>query len=79
MVLHMHFAVQALVALGMRAHDRLTVRIVAQMFAMEVLFEVAATGKGFQAISCREVFVAEAEDALSGFAFDGQGFRQIRR
>jgi len=35
----------------MRAHDRLTVGMVAQMFAMEVLFEVAATGKGFQAIS----------------------------
>lgn len=53
MVLQVHFACQGHVAPGMVTHDRLTVRMVAEMLAMEVLFEVATTRKSLQAISCR--------------------------
>jgi hypothetical protein len=53
MVLQMHFVVQGHIAPRMGIYDRLTVRIVAEMLAMEVLFEVATTRESFQAISCR--------------------------
>jgi len=53
MALQMHFASQGNVAPGMGTHDRLTVRIVAEMLAMEVLLKVAATGESPQAINCR--------------------------
>jgi len=36
----------------------------AALFAMEVLFKVAATGESLQSISCRQIFVTEAKDAL---------------
>ncbi len=53
MVLQMHFAVQGNVAPGMGTYDRLTVRIVAEMLAMEVLLEVTARRESLQAISGR--------------------------
>jgi len=53
MVLQMHFAVQGYVASGMGTHDRLTVRMMAEMLSMKVFFEVAATGESPQAIGCR--------------------------
>ncbi len=53
MILQMHCAVQGSIAPGMGTYDRLTVRMVAEMLAMEVLFEVAATRESLQAISCR--------------------------
>ncbi len=45
MALQMYFVVQGHVAPGMGTHDRLTVQIVAEMLAMEVLFKVAATSE----------------------------------
>jgi len=45
MVLQMHFIVQGHVVPGMGTYDRLTVQIVAEVLAMEVLFEVATTGE----------------------------------
>jgi len=53
MVLQMHFVCQDSFTLGMGTCDRLTVQMVAEMLAMEVLFEVVTTGESFQAISCR--------------------------
>lgn len=53
MVLQVHCAVQDHVAPGVWARDRLTVGMVAEVLAMEVLFEVAATCESLQAISYR--------------------------
>lgn len=49
----MHFASQCNVAPGMEACDGLTFWMVAEMLAMEVLFEVAASRESFQAITDR--------------------------
>jgi len=49
----LHCVVQDRVALGMRARDRLTFRMVAKMLAMEVSLEVTARRKGLQSISVR--------------------------
>ena len=49
----MHFASQFDVAPGMGARDWLTVWMVAEMLAMEVLLEVAASRECLQAISGR--------------------------
>jgi len=53
MILEVHFSCQGNVAPGIGACYRLTVRMVAEMLAMEVLFEVAVTGESPQAFSCR--------------------------
>lgn len=63
----------------MGAQDGLAVRMVAEMLAVEVFFEVATTRESFQAISIREMLVPKAKDALGGFAFDWESFRQVRR
>ena len=78
-ILQMHCALQDHVASGIRARDRLTVGIVAEMLAMEVLLKVAASRECLQAISGRQVFVPEAKDALGGFTFNRERFRQTRR
>ena len=46
MILQMHCASQIHVALRMRACDRLTFWMVAEVFTMEVLFQVAVTVEG---------------------------------
>ena len=74
MILQVHCAVQGSVATGMRTRNRLVVRMVAEVLALEVLLEIAATSESLQAIRCRQLFIAEAEDALGSFAFDGKGF-----
>ena len=53
MILQKHCAVQDHVAPGMGARDWLTVWMVAEMLAMEVLFEVAASRESLQAIGGR--------------------------
>lgn len=47
----MRFASQGNVAPGIGIHDRLTIRMVAEMLAMEVLLKVAATSESPQAIN----------------------------
>ncbi|KAI4089535.1 MAG: hypothetical protein L6R37_008028, partial [Teloschistes peruensis] len=64
MTLQMHCAVQDHVAPGIGARDRLTVGMVAEMLAMKMLLEVAASRECLQAISGRQIFVPEAKDAL---------------
>lgn len=44
----------------MGARDRLTVWVVAEMLALKMLFEVAATRESLLAISGRQIFVPEA-------------------
>ena len=46
---------------------------------MEVLFQVAVAAEGLQACLCRQSFTTEAENTLSGLAFDGNGVRKTRR
>ena len=46
MILQIYYASQIYVALRMRACDRLTSWIVAEVFTMEVLFQVAVTIEG---------------------------------
>ena len=53
MILQVHCVVQGNVATGMRTRNRLMVRIVAEVLAMEVLLKVAATSESLQAIRCR--------------------------
>ena len=53
MILQVHCAVQGNVATGMRTCNRLMVWMVAEVLAMEVLLEVAATSESLQAIRCR--------------------------
>ena len=53
MILQKHCTVQDHVAPRMGARDWLTIRMVAEMLAMEVLFEVAASRESFQAITDR--------------------------
>lgn len=53
MILQMHCAVQGTVALGKGTRGGLTAQMVAEMLAVERLFEIAMTGKNLQAISCR--------------------------
>lgn len=53
MILQVHYAVQGNVATGMRTGNRLMDRMVAEVLAMEVLLEVAATSESLQAIRCR--------------------------
>ena len=48
-ILQVHIACQDYIALGMGTCDRLVVWMMAEMLAVKVLFEVAATGEGFQA------------------------------
>ena len=48
MILQMHCAGQDHVALGVGTRDLLTVRMVAEMLAAEVLLEVAARREGLQ-------------------------------
>ncbi len=52
-VLQIHFAVEGSVAPGIGVYDRLIIRMVAEILAIEVHFEVAATSESFQASSCR--------------------------
>ena len=53
MILQILYAVQDHAAPGMGTHDKLTVRMVAKMLAMEVLLEVAASRESLQAITGR--------------------------
>lgn len=53
MALQMHLAVQGGFASRMGARDRLAVRMVAEMLAVEVFFEVITTRESLQTISCR--------------------------
>ena len=53
MILQRLFASQCDVGSGMGARDGLTFWMVAEIFAMEVLFEVAAGRESFQAITDR--------------------------
>lgn len=70
MIPQMHFAFQGSFAPRMRAYDWLTVQMMAEVLPMEVLFQVAVAVEGLQASLCRQSFTTEAEDTLSGFAFD---------
>ena len=78
MVLQMHFASQFDIAPGMGARNGLTLWMVAEMIAMEVPFEVAANRESFQAITDPWIHVPEAKDALRGFTFNRERFRQTR-
>ena len=53
MILQVHCVVQGNVVTGMRIPNRLMVRMVAEVLAMEVLLKVAATSESLQAIRCR--------------------------
>ncbi len=79
MILQIHYAFEDYVAPGVGARNRLTVWMMTEMLAVEVLLEVAATRERLQSLSIRESFVAEAKDTLGGFAFDLEDFRKIRR
>lgn len=70
MILQIHCAVEDHVAPGVGARNRLTVRMMAEMLAMEILLEIAVTRESLQANSIREFFVTEAKYTLGGFAFD---------
>ena len=72
--LQVYHAVQDDVAFKMWVYDRLTIRMVAEMFAPEVFFEVARICKFFQADGGRQVFITKAEDALGGFVLDRERF-----
>jgi len=74
----MHCDIQEDVVPKMGAHDRLPVRMVAEMLTVEVLFKVAATRESLQAIGSRQMFVAEAKYTLGGFTFDWEGGRKVR-
>ena len=53
MTLQMHCASQFDVAPRMRARDRLPVRVMAKVFTMEVLLQVAVARERPQAFHCR--------------------------
>ena len=78
MILQIHCAVEDHVAPGVGARNRLTVWMMAEMLAIEVLLEIAATPESLQANSIWEFFVTEAKDTLGGFAFDLENFQEIR-
>ncbi len=69
-VLQMYRASQIDVAPRMRARDPLTGRVMAKVFAMKVLLQVAAAMEGLQAGLGGQCFTTETKDAISGFAFD---------
>ncbi len=73
MVLQMRFVFQGSFASRMRTYDRLTVRMMAEVLPMEVLFQVAVAVEGLQACLCRQSFTTEAENTLSGLAFHWNG------
>ena len=77
MILQIHDAFEDHVAPGMGARNRLTVWMMTEMLAMEMLLEITATRERLQAFDIWECFVAEAKDTLGGFAFDFQNFREI--
>ena len=68
MVLQMHYACQICVAPRMGASDRLIVWMKAEVFTLEVLFQVAVAVEGPRAYRCREIFLAEANNTLCEFA-----------
>ena len=53
--------------------------MMAELFTMEVLLQVAATMERSQAFFCRQAFLADAEDALGGFTFDRNRVRKTWR
>ena len=70
MILQIYYAFEDYVAPRVGVRNRLTVWIITEMLAVEVLLEVAATRERLQSLSIREFFVTEAKDILGGFIFD---------
>ena len=78
MILKIHFTCEGNVALRMGTRDRLIVGMMAEMFAMDVLLEIAASPENFQTTIGQQIFVPEAKNALPVLTLDLDNFREVQ-